>query len=165
MQINLSPIINSDGRKIKLSEDIFLNASEKDNFKINNPVHFEGTASNIGGTIELSGNVTADILLICDRCTEEYEHLLKFDIFEQYKKSDSLSDTDENPDYNILEGSEIDLDYIVYTNLFMNLPSKSLCNPSCKGLCPSCGANLNKSECNCKSEVTNPAFDILDKLL
>ena len=84
---------------------------------------------------------------------------------ERFKKADEFSDVDDNPDISMLEGTSIDLDEIIYTNLFLNLPSKQLCSDDCKGLCPICGGNLNKTDCGCKSDTTDPRFDILDNLL
>lgn len=33
--------------------------------------------------------------------------------------------------------------------IMLELPSLPVCSPTCKGLCPTCGANLNEEECNC----------------
>jgi len=30
---------------------------------------------------------------------------------------------------------------------------KILCAEDCKGLCPTCGANLNETDCDCKAPV------------
>lgn len=165
MEINLLPVLNYDGRKMVISEDVEISASPNDNFKFNTPVHFEGYALNIGGTIELKGNATVSISIMCDRCIEFYDENISYDVFERYKKEDNFSDTDSDDDITPLEGSIIDLDDILYMGLILNLPSKSLCSDDCKGLCPVCGTNLNHSDCNCSDDNTDPRFDILDKLL
>ncbi|MCD6385653.1 DUF177 domain-containing protein [Candidatus Sumerlaeota bacterium] len=33
--------------------------------------------------------------------------------------------------------------------IMLELPFLPLCKPDCKGLCPQCGANLNKEQCHC----------------
>ena len=45
----------------------------------------------------------------------------------------------------------IDID-IVEKAIISTLPIKRLCKEDCKGLCQSCGANLNKEECSCNNE-------------
>ena len=165
MELNLLPILNFDGKKISVSENISLNLSDKDDFQLNAPIHFDMVASNAGGTIELTGHASADVRLFCDRCTEGYDTVIEFEIDERFKKEDAFSDEDENPDIILLTGTAVDLEEILYTTLFMNLPSKKLCSDSCKGLCPVCGNNLNNGECGCSTETTDPRFDILDKLL
>lgn len=165
MELNLLPILNFDGKKMVISENISLSTSKNDAFQITSPVRVDAVAVNAGGTIELTGNATANIRLICDRCAEAFDTVVEFEIDERFKKEDAFSDEDENPDVITLTGTSVDLAEVVYTNLFMNLPSKNLCSEDCKGLCPVCGKNLNNGECGCKTETTDPRFDILDKLL
>ena len=45
------------------------------------------------------------------------------------------------------------------------LPMKPLCAQSCRGLCPECGANLNRTECGCKPEWEDPRLAPLKGLL
>ena len=40
-----------------------------------------------------------------------------------------------------------------------------LCRQDCKGLCPSCGCNLNESVCSCGSKQADPRMAVLAKLL
>ncbi len=165
MEINLLSVLNYDGKKMSLSEDVSISATNNDSFNVLAPVHFEGYVVNIGGTIELHGSASATISLVCDRCTEEFESSLNFEINESYKKDDGFTTVDEDSDIILLEGSVIDLDELLYMGIILNLPSKSLCSEECKGLCPVCGKNLNHGECDCENENTDPRFDILDKLL
>ncbi len=165
MEINLLPVLNYDGKKIDISEDVNISVAQEDNFTIKAPVHFDGYVVNISGTIELHGSASAKLSIVCDRCTEEYDYPLTFNIDESFKKDDGFSDIDENSDITLLEGSVIDLEEILYTGVILNLPSKSLCSEDCKGLCPTCGKNLNHGLCDCENDNTDPRFDILDKLL
>lgn len=165
MEINLLPILNYEGKRINIFENVNISASQDDSFKINGPVSFDGYVVNIGGTIDLYGKATASLSIVCDRCTEEYNSALEYEIDERFKKDDGFSDSNEDSDITPLEGSVIDLGDILYTNLILNLPSKSLCSETCKGICPNCGKNLNHGPCDCDTDNTDPRFDILDKLL
>lgn len=165
MELNLLPILNFDGKKMQIKEDVQLEASGNDTFSFISPVHFEGEAANIGGTIKLTGSGTVEIELICDRCTETFEKTIEFELEETLKKEDEFSSSGENPDIIVFSGTSVDFDELLYTNFYMNLPSKTLCSEDCKGLCPICGKNLNHGECDCSDNNTDPRFDILDKLL
>lgn len=165
MELDLSPVLNYDGKKIKIDESISLSAADNDNFTVQSPVAIDGFVQNIGGTIELYGKCSATLGFSCDRCTEDFSSLVEFEITEKFRKEDTVSDSEENPDITPLCGTSLDLDEIVYSNLYMNLPSKFLCSDNCKGLCPVCGINLNNGECDCSTETTDPRFDILDSLL
>jgi uncharacterized protein len=37
--------------------------------------------------------------------------------------------------------------------ILMSEPAKPLCRPDCRGLCPSCGADLNAGPCGCTAET------------
>ena len=63
-----------------------------------------------------------------------------------------------------LEGDSADLDDIVTTAFVLNMDSKLLCKPDCKGLCCRCGANLNDGPCGCEPEP-DPRFAALKQLL
>lgn len=165
MEINLLPILNFDGRKIAIKEDVEIKEENGDSFSIIEPVHFDGVAVNAGGTIEVTGMAYAKVKLNCDRCAESYDRHIEFEINERFKKEDEFSDSEQNPDIITFTGTTIDLNEVLYTNLYMNLPSKNLCMEDCKGLCSVCGKNLNLGDCGCSTESTDPRFDILDKLL
>ena len=64
----------------------------------------------------------------------------------------------EDPDLYSFEGSKADLTDAVRDALLLELPYRFLCSEDCKGLCPSCGVNLNLGSCTCQegAEVTNP---------
>lgn len=50
-------------------------------------------------------------------------------------------------------GDEILLDEAFRELIMSELPERPLCQPECKGLCPGCGAELNKEPCHCHPEA------------
>lgn len=169
MEIELLPFFSCDGKKIQLNEIISVNALKDDDFEICSPVEFTGTVQSLGGTVEIVGTGKVSLKMTCDRCAEDFETSLEFSVNEAYKKSednfDNSSSASENPDITYIDNTCIDLSDILYTNMYVNIPSKHLCSLDCKGLCSVCGTNLNKKECTCNEDVTDPRFDILDSLL
>ena len=45
------------------------------------------------------------------------------------------------------------------------LPMKPLCSEACRGMCPQCGTNLNKTECACRPQWEDPRLAPLKSLL
>jgi uncharacterized protein len=43
-------------------------------------------------------------------------------------------------------------------------PLHVLCRPDCRGLCPTCGQNLNEEPCSCQPEP-DPRWSVLQGLL
>jgi len=114
--------------------------------------------------IVLNCDVSADTELICDRCNEKFI----FSVSNKFQNIYFFSSEEETDDVNIhylsLEQDKIDLSRDVREYARFAIPMKKLCSESCKGLCPQCGINLNEKKCNCKTEVTNPVWDKLQKL-
>jgi len=44
----------------------------------------------------------------------------------------------------------IELDPFIHEAIVLNIPPKILCSEDCRGLCPTCGRNLNDAACGCK---------------
>ena len=53
--------------------------------------------------------------------------------------------------YPVVNG-KIDLSKIADDLIILNTPVAFLCREDCKGLCPTCGANLNDGECKCNNK-------------
>jgi uncharacterized protein len=47
----------------------------------------------------------------------------------------------------------LNLDELIRQQVVMNLPIQILCDPVCRGLCPTCGANLNQGDCACEPDA------------
>lgn len=83
--------------------------------------------------IVLAAKVNADLKLECSRCSKE--------IVRSY--SDSF---DEYYPYSV---EYIDLRENIRETVSLMEPMRVLCEESCKGRCPVCGADLNVSKCSC----------------
>jgi uncharacterized protein len=62
-------------------------------------------------------------------------------------------------------GDTIDLTDLVREQVLLSLPTYPLCRPSCRGLCPRCGVDLNRMACRCTAEETlRPMTHFQEKL-
>ncbi|MEE1153647.1 MAG: DUF177 domain-containing protein [Acutalibacteraceae bacterium] len=126
------------------------------------PVKVDIRAENRAGLVKLSLATSFDYKKPCDRCGTDVSKSLCFD-FEHYLVT-SLSG-DQNDDYIETPDHTIDIDELVTSDVLLELPSKHLCSDYCKGLCPICGTDLNKSSCNCVTKDIDPRLEALRKLL
>jgi uncharacterized protein len=62
------------------------------------------------------------------------------------------------------EGYEIDFTAEIAEQILLAIPFKPLCKEDCRGLCPSCGAELNETECACSKNQVNLKFTALQNL-
>lgn len=99
----------------------------------------------------------------CDRCAEPVERKMEFDV-SKILVEDLQNEDDGDDEYVVVENRQIDLYELIREELILFLPSKILCKPDCKGLCPKCGKNLNIEKCDCKKDV-DPRMEALLQLL
>ncbi len=108
------------------------------------PVTGDFTISNVGAGYQLNGSFHAHISQPCVRCLEPVEDVIDFSVSELYLLSGEETDQE---DVFVLPSDLLDVTDVVRQNLMMEVNEFPLCNNDCKGLCPICGANLNKTTC------------------
>jgi uncharacterized protein len=59
------------------------------------------------------------------------------------------------------EDEELDLRPFLLEAILLNVPMKPLCRAACKGLCPSCGKDLNEGDCDCQKTEIDPRWEAL----
>ncbi len=67
-------------------------------------------------------------------------------------------------DEETFKGRSIDLEPLVREQILLALPMESLCRESCKGLCASCGQDLNERSCGCLLASPDPRWEKLRSL-
>ena len=129
---------------------------------ITRPILVEGSVVNHAGALVLNGTARSELDLVCDRCGKEIlrEKVVSLDTL----LATELEDKDNEDDYFLLDGNELDLDEVVTTTFVLAMDTKNLCSDDCKGLCAKCGADLNLGPCGCRPEV-DPRLAALAQLL
>ncbi len=114
---------------------------------------------------DLRARLDARIELTCVRCLEPYETELsvRFELIlvpgerEPDAAPDGPSESEPDPAlfYPVPDGIA-DLASVAREQIYLNLPLKPVCAETCRGLCPTCGANRNRLECGCQNEAVDP---------
>ena len=122
---------------------------------------------------EVNGAFQTRVRLTCSRCLKDFDTVLKAEFELTYTK-EFASITETSPeevelrveDIGLLyfRGEEINLRDGIQEQVVMAFPLRSLCNEACKGLCTSCGADLNQGDCGCKVVPTTNKFAALKDL-
>jgi len=101
----------------------------------------------------------------CDRCGTEYKSSLKSEYKMIYLMNEVPEETNSlNVSYLSRDADKIDITSDVQEFALLSVPMKRLCTENCKGLCYSCGKDLNKEECNCSAEEIDPRWKPLMNL-
>jgi uncharacterized protein len=121
-------------------------------------------------TFRLVGTVRTTLELSCSRCLEPFALPVEaqFDLRYQPRAMNTGEDDREIEEDDLstafYENEEIDLGGLMREQFYLALPMKPLCGTECRGLCPMCGMNLNRSACQCKPEWSDPRFAALRAL-
>lgn len=164
MLLGLSKIIDCPGASVSFATSVDLSDLRFGACcPVKDPVRAVGTVRNTAGVLVLSGTLTTRLYGVCDRCAREFQADVEFPM-EAVLVTELSNEENEDEWVFQLEGDSADLDDIVTTTFVLNMDSKLLCKPDCKGLCCRCGANLNDGPCGCQPEL-DPRFAALKQLL
>ena len=140
----------------EILEQDTLNINGRD-IKFIEPIKYEGDIYKVDGDRQLHININYKYEEACGRCLESFTReentVLSGKII---KKMDKITQDEDDEEAIYYQGEELNLSQYIINMIILSLPMKPLCDEKCKGLCPKCGANHNKEECNCVIENIDP---------
>lgn len=157
MKVEISQIEKRVGESITVS---FSESMDLPDLRLNEDLEGEFQVTNAGRSILVRGKIRSSTLLECSRCAEEYLFPFEIELYEEYVPEGNLQVEPEKElsaaDLNIFtyDRKEIDLEEVIRQNIIASLPLQPICKKECRGLCPSCGMNLNLGQCSCAPENT-----------
>ena len=116
---------------------------------------------NMADALVLQGTAGTTLSLVCDRCLKPFRREMSVTV--DTLLAETLED-EENDEIVLLEDGCLDLDEVFTPALVLSMDSKHLCSEDCKGLCATCGADLNQGPCGCRKEI-DPRLAALAQLL
>lgn len=154
--IDVRPIYNGEVKEIEFSFELPSEDYGFADITFDSPIKASGKvtrrAAGRGGSedfAELYLGVSADITAECARCLCEIPDTLEYT--QVYSLTKSVN-TDDSEEYICVKHGKLDL-YETARDLFLlNVPTRFLCDEDCKGICYSCGKNLNEGECECSKK-------------
>ena len=145
---------------------------EDEDYRVAAPVELAMDVEKAGGdAFRVTGHVTAKLALECSRCLEDFE--LPIDSRFELRYVPAV-DAATEPEREIAEDDLITAFYregtldvieMLREQFQLALPMKPLHDEACRGLCPICGANLNRTECGCTPKWEDPRLAALKGLL
>ncbi len=139
-------------------------------YKLTSPLSIHVEAVRSGERILTSVAIETEIETPCSRCLEPAQAKISSTlrwVFSITKEDEKQGEEWEYDEIVTLDSWEehVELGDYVWETFVTALPVAVLCNDACRGLCPNCGANLNKQTCNCHEEQGDPRFSVLKNLL
>jgi len=129
------------------------------------PIRVSGRISSAGAErFYWHGRLEGTVAGPCRRCLEDATAEAHEEVHVVYA-GEADEDADEDPDVYRFDSRTVELDLrpAVRELWLLAAPAFVLCKPDCKGLCPSCGTDLNEGACDCDTK-TDSRWDALRKL-
>jgi uncharacterized protein len=139
----------------------------------------EGSADPVQGKIKLTrtnrgilvqGDFETRIPSECGRCLKKFEYPLTFSMEEEFfpiidvNSGVMIEVPDEPGSFMIDDHHILNLDEAIRQNALLAIPMKPLCRKDCKGICQTCGKDLNKGACSCTKVEIDPRWAKLAQL-
>lgn len=129
-------------------------------FSLADGIGYDVVLTNAGDGVLVSGIARASATGPCDRCLEDATFevagaIEEYFLFEEPEDPEAFEDGFEL----VGEDMVIDLSEAINDAVVMDTPFVVLCQPDCKGLCPTCGANLNHEQCDCDQKAADAWVD------
>ena len=110
------------------------------------------------------GKIKAFTNQSCSRCLEDFWHPVNIHFTEMFTYH-PIENTPNNLEHRMPTDGSIDLTPIIRDYAVLDIPIGQACKPECKGLCATCGVNLNTEDCGHRQESIDPRLEGLRDLL
>jgi uncharacterized metal-binding protein YceD (DUF177 family) len=111
--------------------------------------------------LSIAGSVDARASGECDSCLEGVERDIHVDVDERIDPATGRED-DPFGESNVLTGDRLDVADLAQQLVLSLLPMGLRCKDDCKGLCGTCGVNLNTGSCSCDNGETRGELKMED---
>ncbi|MEX2109999.1 MAG: DUF177 domain-containing protein [Gemmatimonadaceae bacterium] len=123
---------------------------EEGDIRPSSPIRVTGRFSSAGdGRFYLSGRIAGRLELACRLCLEDVEVPVEEDV--HFLLAEIGAEEADDPDVFLYDPSArmLDLRAAVRETWLITAPAFVQCREDCKGLCATCGTNLNEASCSC----------------
>ena len=130
-------------------------------------IHVKLSISKQQDTVFVTGHTDTLLVLECSLCLKKFPYPLDLGIQAEYLSTGSLGAREEHElkpeelDVIFYSGDTIEFDDLIREQIILAIPMHPLCAPTCRGLCPRCGQDLNIGKCLCAQLEPDPRFSLL----
>jgi uncharacterized protein len=123
------------------------------------------------GEIRVKGHVKVRMEGECDRCLEMTELPIDSDFELFYRPVEEGSGGEERllddgeAQMGFYENEGLELNEVLREFVLLTLPMQRLCGTDCVGICPVCGQNRNKQDCQCQRAVGDDRWSVLKEVV
>lgn len=170
MKLDLTEVANNLGKNYHY--DVNEDCAEYEDLRCKEPITGSIDFTNTGRLIVARGKMSTVVELDCGRCLETLTIPVEVTVEEQFPITDlqtliagqeeEITEEEKEP---LFENNIFDLSEYIRQSVLVEVPIRPLCSEDCKGLCPTCGSNLNEGPCDCPVNIEASPFSVLAELM
>jgi uncharacterized protein len=145
--------------------------------------HVRGRLTKLGRSVLLQSHFTVPLEGQCRRCLKKVRLDEPIDLTLTYvpregpapeqprrpardrgEPEQAASFDPETVDEELYSGKSIDLAPALREQILLAVPPSPVCDEACKGLCPTCGKDLNAGDCGCEKTTIDPRWAALKSI-
>ena len=151
MQIEISKIPEDGARFTGEDPSAILELEQEPDLRVESPVRYDLRVNTVSNRVLVKGVIAVDMSFACWRCDTFFRQTVSEPAFECIRE---FQDPNES----------LDLTQDIREAMILSFPSHPVCRIDCRGLCPQCGANLNKGPCGCTARSSGGHWQALDNI-
>lgn len=159
--ISVHDLINKPGTMREKQVDVVIDEPMA-NYAIGIPagstIKIDARFESVHEGILVTGDAFATASGECSRCLDPIDSAVEVEFQELFAYSGTSED-----DF-VVENESIDLDQVIRDAVVLSLPFQPVCSAGCKGLCVTCGANLNDDPQHAHEAPVDPRWNALTNL-
>ncbi len=118
--------------------------------------------------LRIGGTLQTGVRFACSRCLKQAScHVsASFDLVyvpqpKPVRPGEEIALSYADMEVGFYDGIRFDVDTMIVEQITLSLPMRFVCAEDCKGLCQSCGADLNQGPCSCKHDEGDARLSVL----
>ncbi len=159
LRIDLAELVRVTGKNIVV--DINETPKSDDDVTYLAPAVGTVTITNTGSLVLVRGRIKTVIEMECGRCLLDVRQPIHAEIEEQYSLTEVesahhndaeaaiVADEENEVPPGLMDGTVMDLNVIIRQAVILASPLGPVCRDDCRGLCATCGRNLNDTTATC----------------
>ena len=162
MKISVERLFGRDVEVIEVDQALRLRDDLADRYP--DGVRVVASLRHIQHGVYMQGYVEGRETETCARCLDQFVRETRVEIAEAYSE-DIRPEDDQFSELSALIGRTIDVDELVEQLLEVDEPLAAVCSETCRGICPTCGANRNRERCDCRDDSIDERLAGLAKFM
>jgi len=149
MKINVKRV-PEEGEHLQGAEPPAIMELEEPDYQFERDVEYDLVVQVQGRALLVTGKLWTPVTLRCSRCLKTFKKPV---VVPEVVVHQELAGEDF-----------VDLTQNIREDIILELPQRALCREQCRGLCPSCGKNLNEGACQCAPSHGDVRWHALEQL-